>query len=110
MENVEWLMLMVFMLDLSKRFTLIEKVLRIRYVYTYKNDQLKDVSYKLEGYVLLATMAVKLARHLLGLYLERGDQRVKGAVRGKEGQGGAAGQVEAAGQGGEKVLCRVCYD
>lgn len=38
---------MVFMLDWAKRLTIIEKILGISYVYTYKNDELKDISYKI---------------------------------------------------------------
>lgn len=45
MSNVEWLILMVYMLDWNKHFTFIETLLGIRYVYTYKNDQIRDVSY-----------------------------------------------------------------
>lgn len=45
MSNVEWLILMVYMLDWNKHFTFIETLLGIRYVYTYKNDQIREVSY-----------------------------------------------------------------
>jgi len=45
MSNVEWLILMVYMLDWNKHFTVIETLLGVRYAYTYKNDQIKDVSY-----------------------------------------------------------------
>lgn len=38
---------MMFMLDWAKRLTIIEKILGISYVYTYKNDELKDISYKI---------------------------------------------------------------
>jgi hypothetical protein len=45
MSNMEWFILMVYMLDWNKHFTFIETLLGIRYVYTYKNDQIRDVSY-----------------------------------------------------------------
>jgi hypothetical protein len=45
MSNVEWLILMVYMLDWNKHFTFIETLLGIRYVYTYKNDRIREVSY-----------------------------------------------------------------
>ena len=45
MSNVEWLVLMVYMLDWNKYFTFIETILGIRYAYTYKNDQIREVSY-----------------------------------------------------------------
>ena len=47
MSNMEWFILMVYMLDWNKHFTFIETLLGIQYVYTYKNDQIRDVSYAL---------------------------------------------------------------
>lgn len=75
MANVEWVVLMLFMLNWTKRFTIIEKILGISYVYTYKNDQLQDISYKVEGYLILATLVVKLAKHLYTIYKEHRDYR-----------------------------------
>ncbi|MCB0370643.1 MAG: hypothetical protein KDD45_14765 [Bdellovibrionales bacterium] len=46
-SNVEWIVLMLFMLNWNKRYTIIESLLGIGYVYTYKSDGLKDISYKL---------------------------------------------------------------
>lgn len=66
---------MLFMLNWTKRFTIIEKILGISYVYTYKNDQLQDISYKIEGYLILTTLVVKLAKHLYTLYKEHRDYR-----------------------------------
>jgi len=45
MSHAEWLVLMVYMLDWNKYFTLIETILGVRYVYTYQNDTIKEVSY-----------------------------------------------------------------
>jgi hypothetical protein len=45
MSNAEWLILMVFMLDWNKYFNLLETILGIRYAYTFKNNQTKEVSY-----------------------------------------------------------------
>lgn len=70
LDNAEWILLMLFMLDWTKRFAIIEKILGISYVYTYKNDQLKDVSYKIEGYLLLVALTVKAVKHLYQIYHE----------------------------------------
>ena len=56
-------MLMLYMLGWNKHYNLIETVLGIQYAYTYKNDQLKPVSYKIEGTLILVTLSIKLARH-----------------------------------------------
>jgi hypothetical protein len=62
---------MVYMLDWNKHFTFIETLLGIRYVYTYKNDTIREVSYAVEGYLLLATFAVKAAKTLYAAYRAR---------------------------------------
>jgi hypothetical protein len=107
MSNVEWLILMVYMLDWNKHFTFIETLLGINYAYTYKNDQIRDVSYKVEGYLLLTTFAVKIAKSLYALLTakeSRQEEKVKGRDGGmKEKEGGSAG-------GKEQTLCRICYD
>lgn len=59
MSNVEWLILIVYMLGWDKHFTFIETLLGINYVYTYKNDRIRDVSYAVEGYLLLITLLFK---------------------------------------------------
>lgn len=66
--NLEWLVLMLYMLDWNKHYSLIETLLGIQYAYTYKNDKPTAISYRIEGYLILATLALKLARHLLTLY------------------------------------------
>lgn len=71
MSNVEWLILMVYMLDWNKHFTFIESLLGISYVYTYKNDQIREVSYAVEGYLLLATFAVKAAKALYSAFTRK---------------------------------------
>ena len=68
MSNVEWLVLMVYMLGWNKHFTFMESLLGISYVYTYKNDQIRDVSYAVEGYLLLATFAIKAVKTLYSAY------------------------------------------
>lgn len=68
MSNMEWLILMVYMLDWNKHFTFIETLLGIRYVYTYKNDQIREVSYAIEGYLLLLTLIVKAAKNLYSIF------------------------------------------
>jgi hypothetical protein len=68
MSNVEWLILMVYMLDWNKHFTFIETLLGIRYVYTYKNDQIREVSYAIEGYLLLVTFLIKAAKNLYSIF------------------------------------------
>lgn len=75
LANAEWVVLMLFMLNWTKRFTIIERILGISYVYTYKNDQLQDISYKLEGYLILITLVVKLAKHLYAIYIDQKAQR-----------------------------------
>lgn len=50
---------MVYMLDWNKHFTFIETLLGINYVYTYKNDQIRDISYAVEGYLIAITFVVK---------------------------------------------------
>ena len=61
---MEWQVLMVYMLDWNRHFTFIETLLGISYAYTYKNDQIRDVSYAVEGYLLLATFVIKAAKTL----------------------------------------------
>jgi hypothetical protein len=68
MSSVEWLVLMVYMLDWNRHFTFIETLLGIRYAYTYKNDQIREVSYAVEGYLLLATFVVKAAKTLYAAF------------------------------------------
>ena len=67
-ENIEWIVLMLFMLNWNKRFSIIESILGISYVYTYKNEGLKDISYKIEGYLILITLIVKLLRQSYHIY------------------------------------------
>jgi hypothetical protein len=61
-------MLMLFMLNWNKRYTIIESLLGISYVYTYKNEGLKDISYKIEGYLILVTLIIKLLKHTYAIY------------------------------------------
>jgi hypothetical protein len=46
-------------------------MLGISYVYTYKNDQIRDVSYAIEGYLLLATFAIKAIKLLYGYFTRK---------------------------------------
>lgn len=71
MSNAEWLILMVFMLNWNKHFNFIETVLRIRYAYTFKNNQTREVSYAIEGYLLLATFVVKIIKPIYGFLKDR---------------------------------------
>jgi hypothetical protein len=71
MSNVEWMIMMVYMLDWNKHFTFLETMLGISYVYTYKNDQIRDVSYAIEGYLLLATFAIKAIKLLYGYFTRK---------------------------------------
>lgn len=94
MSNVEWLILMVYMLDWNKHFTFIETLLGIRYVYTYKNDQIREVSYAVEGYLLLATFLFKAAKTLYNLWKARkegGQRSQEGAERKGHAQEGLLG-------------------
>lgn len=75
MSSVEWLILMVYMLGWNKHFTFIESLLGITYVYTYKNDQIRDVSYAVEGYLLLATFLVKAVKGLYGAFTHKASQK-----------------------------------
>lgn len=77
MSNVEWLILMVYMLDWNKHFTFIETLLGIRYVYTYKNDRIREVSYAVEGYLLLATFLSKAAKTLYAMWTAKKRQQSK---------------------------------
>ena len=97
---------MVYMLDWNKHFTFIETLLGITYAYTYKNDQIRDVSYKVEGYLLLATFAVKFGKSLYALLMAR-KSRKEEEVQGRENM-----KEEGSGHsnGKEKTLCRICYD
>ncbi len=105
MSNVEWLILMVYMLDWNKHFTFIESLLGITYAYTYKNDQIRDVSYKVEGYLLLITFSVKIAKSLYAILTEKRGKEEEG----KQVVGGSGKEKEVMG-GKEQVLCRICYD
>jgi hypothetical protein len=68
MSNVEWLILMVYMLGWNKHFTFIETLLGIDYGYTYKNDKIRDVSYAIEGYLLLTTLLTKAFKHFYSIF------------------------------------------
>ena len=52
-------------------------MLGISYVYTYKSDELKDVSYKVEGYLILVTLLVKGLRHAYAIYSSRQKEKNK---------------------------------
>ena len=109
MSNVEWLILMVYMLDWNKHFTFIETLLGIRYAYTYKNDQIREVSYVIEGYLLLATFAVKAAKTLYSAFKT---QEKASGVKEREGDtenGQMMSQNKSSIQK-ESKLCRICYD
>lgn len=106
MSNVEWLILMVYMLDWNKHFTFIETLLGIRYVYTYKNDQIRDVSYAVEGYLLLATFLFKAGKNLYSLFKAsqaRSKEPEPPPSQIRPGSGSLNPQKE-------KNLCRICYD
>jgi hypothetical protein len=64
MSHVEWLILMVYMLGWNKPFAFVESFLGISCAYNYKNDQIREISYAIEGYMLLATFAFKGAKAL----------------------------------------------
>lgn len=69
--NVELAVLMVYMLDLNKHFTFLETIFGISYAYTYKNDQIKEVSYAIEGYLLLVAFIVKAVKTIHRVYQAR---------------------------------------
>lgn len=71
MSNVEWMTLIVYLLDWNKHFTFVEALLGIPYGYTYKNDQIRDVSYAIEGYLLLVTFFVKAAKNIYSLFNDK---------------------------------------
>jgi hypothetical protein len=75
MSHVEWLILIVYMLDWNKHFTFIETLLGINYTHTYANDRIRDVSYAIEGYLLLTNLLTKAAKHFYGIF--NSDQRKK---------------------------------
>lgn len=76
MSNVEWMMLIVYMLEWNKHFTFIEAFLGIPYGYTHKNDQIRDVSYAIEGYMLVLTCFVKAAQSVYSIF---GEQKLNAA-------------------------------
>ena len=61
---------MLFMLNWNKRFTIIESLLGIGYVYTYKSEGLKDISYRIEGYLILISLIIKFIKHSYEIYGE----------------------------------------
>ena len=64
MSNVEWFILMVYMLDWNRYFTFAESILGASYPYAHKFDKIRDVSYTVEGYLLLGTFAIKAVKHI----------------------------------------------
>jgi hypothetical protein len=108
MSNVEWLILMVYMLDWNKHFTFIETLLGIRYVYTYKNDQIREVSYAIEGYLLLATFIVKAVKTLYTIFKSKEKKATEPTIAKPKQQ--SAMQSKASAAKTEKTLCRICYD
>jgi hypothetical protein len=67
MSYIEWAVLMVYLLGWNKHLTILETLLGINYAYTYKNDQIHDASYAMEGYVLLATFLYKVVKQIVSL-------------------------------------------
>jgi hypothetical protein len=59
---------MLFMLNWNKHFDIIQTILGIKYVYTYKNDKLKNISYRIEGFLILVTLTMKFIKHAYSLY------------------------------------------
>jgi peroxin-10 len=77
MSYMEWIVLMVYLLGWNKHLTILETLLGINYAYTYKNDQIHDASYAMEGYVLLATFLYKVVKQVVSLvqkYKQRKNQ------------------------------------
>ncbi len=55
-------MLMLFMTNFNKRYTIIDSVLKIDYAYLFKNLKQTKISYKFEGYLLLLVFIWKIGR------------------------------------------------
>ena len=105
LANVEWLVLMVFMLDWNKQYTILETRLGIRYIYTYKNDQAQEVKYTLEGNLILISMLVKLAKTVYS-FLTKPKQPSK-QTSSVPTTVGTHNELQP---GQERPLCRICYD
>lgn len=92
---------MAYLLGWNKYFSVLETLLGIRYVYTFQNEQIKDVSYAIEGYLLLAVFVVKAIRAGIKIYKAK-----------KMNRGVPIVKVEQEEKGPPEIgvsLCRICY-
>lgn len=96
------------MLSWSKRFSIIERLLGISYVYTYKNDQVQDISYRIEGYLILATLLIKFLKHIYYIYLQSKAARETKAQLKPSSEPASTNLPDSTRK--EKTLCRICYD
>ena len=65
--NVQWIMMMLFMLNITKSPNLIDIKLGLEYVYTFFNESQTKISYKFEGLLLFAVFIIKFINFFLNL-------------------------------------------
>jgi hypothetical protein len=68
--NIQWLLMMLFMLNITKSPNLIDVKLGLRYIYTFFNENQTKISYKFEGILLLAVFIVKFINFFFNLRKE----------------------------------------
>ena len=69
-SNVQWVMMMLFMLNITKSPSFIDIKLGLGYVYTFFNESQTKISYKFEGILLLAVFIIKFINFFLNLRKE----------------------------------------
>jgi len=65
--NIQWLLMMLFMLGITKSPNLIDIKLGLGYIYTFFNESQTKISYKFEGILLLLVFIIKFVHFLINL-------------------------------------------
>ena len=69
-SNIQWILMMLFMLNITKSPNFIDIKLGLGYVYTFHNESQTKISYKFEGLLLLAVFIIKFINFFFNLRKE----------------------------------------
>ena len=61
-------MIMLFMLGWNKHYNVVDSILRIRYIYTFKHKNQKFISYRVQGWLLFVVFVIKIMRIILSMH------------------------------------------
>lgn len=70
MSIINWLVFTAYMLGLNKRLPLLERFLSFAEVYNEESEQMRDASYSVEGYLLVATFILKAFKLIFTIFME----------------------------------------